>query len=46
MGQTTERDIKETLEGKDPRALNWEGLDKVELPTGAISSINRVDDPT
>ena len=46
MGQATDQEIKEALERKGHYALNWEDLDKIELPTGVISSMYRVGDPT
>ena len=46
MGQATDQEVKETLERKGHYALNWEDLDKIELPTGVISSMYRVGDPT
>ena len=46
MGQATNQEIKEALERKGHYALNWEDLDKIELPTGVISSMYRVGDPT
>jgi len=46
MAQATDREIKEALERKGHYALNWEDLDKIELPTGVVSSMYRVGDPT
>ena len=46
MGQVTDQEIKEALERKGHYAMNWEVLDKIELPTGVISSMYRVGDPT
>ena len=46
MGQATDQEIKEALERKGHFALKWEDLDKIELPTGVISSMYRVGDPT
>lgn len=46
MTQATDREVKETLERKGHYAINWEDLDKIELPTGVISSMYRVGDPT
>ena len=46
MGQATDQEIKEALERKGHYALNWEDLDKIEPPTGVISSMYRVGDPT
>ena len=46
MGQATDQEIKDALERKGHYALNWEDLDKIELPTGVISSMYRVGDPT
>jgi hypothetical protein len=39
------QEIKDVLERKGHYALNWEDLDKIELPTGVISSMYRVGDP-
>ena len=46
MGQATDQEIKDALERKGHYAMNWEDLDKIELPTGVISSMYRVGDPT
>lgn len=46
MAQATDREIKETLERRGHYALNWEDLDKIEFPTGVVSSMYRVGDPT
>ena len=46
MGQATDQEIKDALERKGHYSLNWEDLDKIELPTGVISSMYRVGDPT
>ena len=46
MGQATDQEIKEALERKGHFSLNWEDLDKITLPTGVISSMFRVGDPT
>jgi hypothetical protein len=45
MTQATDREVKETLERKGHYAIHWEDLDKIELPTGVISSMYRVGDP-
>ena len=45
MGQAMTRNQRD-LERKGHYALNWEDLDKIELPTGVISTMYRVGDPT
>ena len=46
MTQATNDEIKAALARRGHYALCWEDLDKVELPTGVISSMYRVGDPT
>ena len=46
MSQKTDQEVKQILEKKGHYALSWEDLDKVELPTGVVSSMYRVGDPT
>jgi hypothetical protein len=46
VSQKTDQEVKQILEKKGHYALSWDDLDKVELPTGVVSSMYRVGDPT
>lgn len=46
MGQATDQDVKAALDKRGHYAMSWDDLDKVELPTGVVSSMYRVGDPT
>ncbi|MFT7219893.1 MAG: hypothetical protein ACI8Z1_001510 [Candidatus Azotimanducaceae bacterium] len=46
MAQKTDSEINEELNRKGHMAFHWDDLDKVVLPTGIVTSMYRVGDPT
>lgn len=45
MSQKTDKEISEELQRKGHLAFGWDDLDKIELPTGVVTSTFRVGDP-
>ena len=45
MAQKTDADVARELDRKGHVAFSWDELDKVQLPTGIVSSMFRVGDP-